>query len=602
MLSKTKKTVLLVEDKAILALSTKKDLTKYGYNVLVVNSGEKAIEICKKNNLIDLILMDIDLGKGIDGTKAAELILNRNDIPVVFLSSHTEPEIVDKTQNIASYGYVVKSSSTTVLDASIKMAFKLFEAKTRERNKGNTLNENSEIINSIFSSIHDLIFVIDKNKNFTNYYNTPNSDLYITPDQFIGKSIYETLPPNVSEPLGILIDKVFKTGILQEFDYSLIADGKINWYSANLNPISNTTGGIISIVAVIRDITNRKLSEKSLKESKERLLKSEEKYRRLIENLSKDYYFYSHDKEGMKSYVSPSVTQMLGYTQKEAMYHYGTHLTDNPINDEVNAKTQKAIMGIKQPPYLAEIFHKDGSKRLIEVSETPVFDKNGNVIAIEGIAHDVTKSKQQEDKIKQQLKEKEVILKEVHHRIKNNFASIASLLSLQTDSLSNPETITSLNNAIGQVNSMKILYEKLLLTDNYNRTSLKQYLEDLIDDIITLSFSNTNITITKQIDDFQLDPKRLVPVGIIVNELLTNVMKYAFPGKKSGLIEITAKENTGNVIITIQDNGIGFPKEFNIDTQTSFGLMLVKMLSEQLKGNFSIKNNNGAICSLEFSI
>ncbi|MFC1670361.1 PAS domain S-box protein [Spirochaetota bacterium] len=126
---RNQKTILLVEDEVIIALAEKKTLEKYGYKVFSVSTGEKAVETVEKKSDIDLILMDIDLGKGMDGTEAAEIILKYNDVPVVFLSSHTESEIVEKTEGITSYGYVVKNSGETVLDASIKMAFKLFEER-----------------------------------------------------------------------------------------------------------------------------------------------------------------------------------------------------------------------------------------------------------------------------------------------------------------------------------------------------------------------------------------------------------------------------------------------------------------------------------------
>ena len=129
MTSEDKRTLLLVEDEAILAMTEKMSLEQYGYSVITVNTGEKAIEIMKTSPGISLILMDIDLGKGIDGTEAASIIQRDHDIPIIFVSSHCEREIVEKAEKITSYGYVVKSSSITVLDASIKMAFKLFEAK-----------------------------------------------------------------------------------------------------------------------------------------------------------------------------------------------------------------------------------------------------------------------------------------------------------------------------------------------------------------------------------------------------------------------------------------------------------------------------------------
>ncbi|HUW40655.1 MAG TPA: PAS domain S-box protein [Rectinemataceae bacterium] len=127
-----KKNILIVDDEALIALGEARQLEKAGYGASYVVSGEKAIELVGKDpDGVDLILMDIDLGRGMDGTEAARKILDRFDIPVLFLSSHIEPEIVRKTESITNYGYVVKSSSFTVLDASIKMAFRLFEAHRR---------------------------------------------------------------------------------------------------------------------------------------------------------------------------------------------------------------------------------------------------------------------------------------------------------------------------------------------------------------------------------------------------------------------------------------------------------------------------------------
>lgn len=123
-----KKCLLLVEDEALIALSNKHALERYGYEVAIASCGERALEMLDDPTDFDLVLMDINLGQGMDGTETASRILQNQDLPIVFLSSHTEPEIVEKTEKISSYGYVVKNSSITVLDASIKMAFKLFEA------------------------------------------------------------------------------------------------------------------------------------------------------------------------------------------------------------------------------------------------------------------------------------------------------------------------------------------------------------------------------------------------------------------------------------------------------------------------------------------
>ncbi len=130
-----KKTILLVEDDVIISMMETRTLITNGFNVITAKTGELAVEIAENNSDIDLILMDINLGPGIDGTEAAEKILHSHDIPLVFLSSHTEPEVVDKTEGITSYGYIVKSASETVLIASIKMAFRLFDARLKEKEK-----------------------------------------------------------------------------------------------------------------------------------------------------------------------------------------------------------------------------------------------------------------------------------------------------------------------------------------------------------------------------------------------------------------------------------------------------------------------------------
>ncbi len=147
------RTLLLVEDEPLVATVEKKTLEGFGYSVVVVNSGEKAVETVGGDpDGVDLILMDIDLGDGIDGTEAAEQILARCEIPIVFLSSHTEPEYVERTEGITSYGYIVKNSGVTVLHAAIKMAFRLFEAKQ-------TITKKEEQLEHYFDSSLDLLCI-----------------------------------------------------------------------------------------------------------------------------------------------------------------------------------------------------------------------------------------------------------------------------------------------------------------------------------------------------------------------------------------------------------------------------------------------------------
>jgi CheY-like chemotaxis protein len=123
------KTILLVEDERLVAIAERRTLEQHGYRVVPASTGETAVEIAAGQPEIDLVLMDINLGPGIDGIEAAEQILGLRDLPLVFLSSHTDPAVVEKTERITSYGYIVKNSGDTVLITSLKMAFRLFESR-----------------------------------------------------------------------------------------------------------------------------------------------------------------------------------------------------------------------------------------------------------------------------------------------------------------------------------------------------------------------------------------------------------------------------------------------------------------------------------------
>ena len=147
-----KKRVLLVEDEAIIAMSEKMVLERNGYSVVIAGTGAKAIQLAEQDPRIDLVLMDIDLGKGMDGTETAKAILAEHELPIVFLSSHTEPEVVEKTEGITSFGYIVKNSGDTVLLASIKMAFRLFESRQRELAKELALIQSQGKLLSILSA------------------------------------------------------------------------------------------------------------------------------------------------------------------------------------------------------------------------------------------------------------------------------------------------------------------------------------------------------------------------------------------------------------------------------------------------------------------
>jgi PAS domain S-box-containing protein len=234
-----------------------------------------------------------------------------------------------------------------------------------------------------------------------------------------------------------------------------------------------------------------------------------------------------------------------------------------------------------------------------ECRDSAILWPDGRTARME-IAIDITERKRVEDKINALLREKELLLKEVHHRIKNNMSSMISLLSLQSTALKNPEAVAALLEARDRMRSMGVLYDKLYRSENLREMSIKDYLPPLVDEIVGVFPNRDLVKIDKRIDDIVLGVKALAPLGIIVNELITNAMKHAFAGRESGSINVSASAKDGRVTLIVEDDGGGIPESVDIENSSGFGLQLVSILTAQLDGAIRIERRKGARFVLEF--
>jgi PAS domain S-box-containing protein len=397
-----KKTILLVEDEAITAMAEKSALERYGYTVITVLSGEKAVATVETTPGIDLILMDINLGSGIDGTEAAAAILSKRDIPVVFLSSHMEQEVVEKTEKITSYGYVVKDSSITVLDASIKMAFKLFEAKIREKEKESqmeaaleTLRKSEERYSLINNSSCDSIYSYDTQGRFSSANNNLCNLLKLDARQIIGHTHQELgFPDDLCREWENLHRQVYETNhtIIAETTAPVL-DGDIHDFEVILNPMHDSEGNIIGIGGTTRDISERKQVAQALRESEERM-------RAIIEGTP-HLFFYIQDAQANTTYVSPTIENITGYKAETWLQRKDWFITDAAVNQAAREITQAHLRGeFKKEAVLVEIRHANGHPILLEAYEYPI-TKNGEVVGLQGVAHDITRRKLTETSLRE---------------------------------------------------------------------------------------------------------------------------------------------------------------------------------------------------------
>ena len=333
---RSKKTILIVDDDILIAMSEARAMGRLGYRTVIASNGENAVRLATDAaDPVDLILMDIDLGTGLDGSAAAQRILSVRPIPIIFLTSHAEQEMVASVRGITRYGYVTKDSGDFVLESSVEMAFELFEA-------------HAEIVR-------------------------------------------------------------------------LLAD-------------------------------------------------------------------------------------------------------------------------------------------------------------------------------------KELLLKEVHHRIKNNLFLLESLMSLQAEEMESPEAAAALRDAQSRIQSIGVLYDRLCRSEDFKAISFKAFLTALIREVIGAFSTGAAVRTINRLEDFVIDTKVSFPLAIIVNELLTNALRHAFGGRKEGLIRITGTRRERRVTLVVQDDGPGWMGLESGECAKGFGLTLVGLLAGQIDGTFTLENRRGLRCTLTFDI
>ena len=597
MKTEDKMSLLLVEDEVIIAMSEKMELEQYGYSVHCVTSGEKAVEAVLENIIkIDLILIDIDLGSGIDGTQAAEKILTIRDIPVVFLSSHTEPEIVEKTERLTSYGYVVKNSGIVVLDASIKMAIKLFLEKKERRQieseliKSRDCAEASERKYRIMSdNIIDSVWVTNEEFQFT--YLSPSTEfLYgYTIEEWKSLDWNAFVYPDDAKIVFDAFDNL-KTNKINKSNPVTVRvyhkKGYLMWVEFLANSLFDENGCFVGLAGVTRDITER--------------IKAEQNYKTLFSEMLDGFALHEviFDSSGIPAdyrflNINPAFERMTGLKAEDIVGR--TVLDIMPDTERYWIETYGKVAVTGEP-----VFFENYSAAIGKYFKVTAFRPAvGQFVCI---FSDITDRKKAEDEAAKQLAEKEILLREVHHRVKNNIANVEAFLSLQAGSTSDSEVKKALFDAVGRVQSIRVLYDKLLLTNEYTDTAIKNYIESLITSLIAVYDLNNNIIVKTDISDFVISSKKGLSVGIIINELLTNVFKYAFIGRDNGIVSVSVDKIQNKVTLAVKDNGVGIAERRNENKSPGFGFTIVKMIVEQLGGSYNIVNDNGTESIVQFEV
>lgn len=327
------------------------------------------------------------------------------------------------------------------------------------------------------------------------------------------------------------------------------------------------------------------------KEIINRLLKSEELYRDLFENVNDFIQMVNID--GKFIHVNNAWRNALGYTEEEVKEISIWDIIHPTQVKHCQIMFKELFNGEKLPKVETIFVTKNGEEINVEGNVNLKF-VDGNPYATRGIFRDITKRKKIENDLKQALEEKEMLLKEIYHRVKNNLMVISSLLNLQSGHIKDKVALDLFRESQNRAKSMALIHERLYRSKDLKRIDFGDYIRTLATDLYKIYVHNSGqIALNLNVDDIMLDINTAVPLGLILNELVTNSMKYGFPGDIQGKIDVKFKKQGETLVLTVADDGIGFPENIDYKNTTSLGLQLVNSLTSQIDGEIKLDGAEG---------
>ncbi|MBF0320239.1 MAG: PAS domain S-box protein [Nitrospirae bacterium] len=368
---------------------------------------------------------------------------------------------------------------------------------------------------------------------------------------------------------------------------TILPNGKVRICHALGNLTLDESGEPIRLMGTFQDITERKNAEAAVVES-------EARFRQLAEATFEGIAITDR---GRILDVNKQLLEMLGYENV-------SELIDKSAMDftapQYRKLTANNIAAEYEQPYESVLIKKDGTTFPVEIHGR-MMERDGKRIRVTAVL-DMTERKKAEDQIKQSLREKESLLREIHHRVKNNLAVVTGLLALQVRTIDDATVRQLFEESKQRVKSMSLVHEKLYQTNDLSSINFAEYIESIVAEIVSMYRIDTNaITSEMNIEDIELGLEAAVPCGLIINELLTNAFKYAFPDNRRGIISVHFIKTGETYTLTIKDNGVGLPEGFDYQKSDTLGLQLVAALTGQLDGTLQINSDNGTETILTFT-
>jgi PAS domain S-box-containing protein len=481
------------------------------------------------------------------------------------------------------------------------VAFDISDRKIAEQ----TLQEQENFLRSIYHGVGQSIFVVDvlgDDFRFVSV-NPVHEDITgFCSHNVQGKTPDDFLPADAAAVVRQHYRDCVAAGTTITYEEYLPFKGKEeSWWITTLTPLKNENSRIYRIVGSSVNITEHKKAQKMLE------------MQAVITRSIAEGICLIRANDGIIVYTNPKFEQMFGYDSGEligqniSIVNYGDEQTSA---EQVKAAIIDSILKEGKVTYEVHNIKKDGTLFWCS-GNASMFEHPEYGTVFVAVQQDITEHKKAEETIKASLAEKEVLLKEIHHRVKNNLGIVSSLLQMQCRRIEDNQAAAILRDSQNRIASIALVHEKLYRSDDLANIDFAQYIPDLTTHLFdSYNVSSGSVQLSIQVDDVSLDIETAIPCGLIINELVSNALKYAFPDNRQGEIKLRLyqeykfcleQQQQQSLVLIIRDNGIGLPENFNTSKTKTLGITLVSGLVKQLRGTIEINSQQGTEFKITFT-
>lgn len=498
----------------------------------------------------------------------------------------------------------VSKMSSAVKDPGGKISFFIIilEDKHFEEIMDNFYRISSERIKAIINNIGEGIGVVNGDEVFV--FSNPTADRIfgVYPQSLIGKNLKSFL---ARDNYQFVLSETEKRKLLKKTTYFIEIsrpDGEKRILSVTATPETDKNGNFVSSIGIFTDITEKIKQEKTLKEEQEKL-------KHLI-NGSRDI-LYSTDIDGNIVFIGPQ-TKTYNLAPDDVVGRNILEFIHPDDRERAMREYEQVMMTGKSFPSEVRLLDREGAVHWFEDYGNPVFDGKGNVKGQVGMLRDITERKRIENELTGAVKEKEILLHEIHHRVRNNLEVISSLLQLQASTVGDEKLAVLLKETQSRVLSIGHVHGLLYHSQNYSTIEFSNFI-DILTEENSLTFRKmvNQLEIIKDLKKLSISIDKAIPAGLIVNEIMMNCMRHAFVGMDKGTLWISLDSRTeymeeGKTVdfaeVKIKDNGLGIPDETDINRAKTLGMTIIKLLTKQLNGEILLKKENGTEIRLKFPL